>query len=154
MPTEQKESQIDATVVAEIVALAWETFVGCALEPECPPPLVAEPLCASISIGGPWSATLILSCTRAAASHAAAIMFGLEPDEVDDADVFDILGEFANIVGGNLKGVVSGTADGEWTLSLPVVSAGAQTVPGSVCTLTLGFTFDGEPIACEVRGHA
>ena len=154
MPTEQMEGHVDAAVVAELVGLAWETFVGQPLAPESPPPLVAEPLCASISIGGPWSATLILSCSRAAALHAASLMLGVGADGVEDADVFDILGEFANIVGGNLKGVISEATDGEWTLSLPVVSAGMQTVPGSVCALMLGFTCDGEPISCEVREHA
>ena len=154
MPTEQMEGHVDDAVVAELVGLAWETFVGQPLEPESPPPLVGDPLCASISIGGPWSATLILSCSKAAAVHAASLMLGLGADEVEDVDVFDILGEFANIVGGNLKGVISEATDGEWTLSLPVVSAGMQTVPGSVCALMLGFTCDGEPLSCEVREHA
>ncbi|MGD9705630.1 MAG: chemotaxis protein CheX [Acidimicrobiia bacterium] len=154
MPTEQMEGHADAAVVTEIVAVAWETFVGQPLLVEVPPPLLGEPLCASIAIGGPWNATLILSCSRTAAVNGASLLLGLSPDELDDHDVLDILGEFANIVGGNLKGVVSASGDGDWTLSLPVVSCGVQTVPGSVCALLIGFTCEGEPLSCEVREHA
>jgi chemotaxis protein CheX len=154
MPIEQLEGHVDAAIVSELVALAWETFVGQPLFPEESLLIVTDPLCASIAIGGPWNATLILSCSRVAAVRGAALLLGMEPAEVEDGDVLDILGEFANIVGGNLKGVVSADGDGEWTLSLPVVSAGAQKIPGSVCRLMLGFSCDGEPISCEVHEHA
>jgi chemotaxis protein CheX len=156
MDTDELTQRIPPDVVADLVSTAWQTFVGetdmIPVEATSPAP-GANVLCSSIAIGGPWSATLLLHCTSNLARVATATVLGMELDELDPADVRDIIGELANIVGGNVKGFVS-DADSEWTLSLPVVSEGIQSVPGSRLATEISFLCQGELIGCQIREHA
>lgn len=155
METDELTQRIPPEVVADLVSMAWNTFVGSELELiEAVPDVEQRPvMCSSIAIGGPWSATIVMYFTRELAFSGTATVLGMEPDELDPADVRDIIGELANIVGGNIKGFVS-DADAEWTLSLPVVSESMQTVPGSRLATEVLFVCDGEFIGCQVREHA
>jgi chemotaxis protein CheX len=141
-------------LVAELVAGAWELVVGdgaYAVDDLLDAELDRDgSVDASISIGGPWQASVLLRCTRAGARLATSRVLGIALDELDDADVHDVMGEMANIVGGNLKGVVSDDAEG-WTLSLPVVSASPQHVPGSRRLVLVDLLSGGEALRCEVR---
>ncbi|MFN8024280.1 MAG: chemotaxis protein CheX [Acidimicrobiales bacterium] len=140
-------------VVAELVSMAWSTFVGSELAPIDDVVPTEDVMCSSISIHGPWSATLLLYCDRMVASASTASVLGMDPAEVEQADVRDIMGELANIIGGNLKGAVSDD-NTAWKLSLPVVSDGMQTVPGSKLTIELAFIGPWGTIGCQVREHA
>lgn len=154
MTSGQHLQLIPADMVAELVQLAWQTFFGSELAQIEPAPIVHDDVvCASISIGGPWSATLLLHCARPLARRGTAEMLGMELADLADTDVHDIMGELANIIGGNLKGVVS-EGEGAWTLSLPVVSNSLQSVPGSKLAVQVSFLGDGEPLGCEIFEHA
>ncbi len=155
MDTDELTQRIPPEIVADLVSLAWQTFVGSELIPvETGGTIDADKMVSSaISIGGPWSATVVLHCSRTLARDGAAAVLGMEPLELEDSDVLDIVGELANIIGGNVKGFVS-DADSEWSLSLPVVSEGMQSVPGSRLATEVAFLCEGEPISCEVREHA
>lgn len=153
MQTQFQTDVVSPELIVELVGLAWQTFLGVDPVPFDGVALEHDLVAASIGIGGPWQATVILTCSRAAAANAAMAALGMSAEELEDADVRDILGELANVVGGNLKGVVSGDEQG-WVLSLPVVSDGAQTVPGSRELVRVGFVCDGEPLVCEIREHA
>ncbi len=155
MDTDELTQRIPPEIVADLVSLAWQTFVGSELIPvETGAPIDPDQMVSSaISIGGPWSATVVLHCSRVLARNGAASVLGMEPAELEDADMLDIVGELANIIGGNVKGFVS-DADSEWSLSLPVVSEGMQSVPGSRLATEVAFLCEGETISCEVREHA
>ena len=154
METDELTQRIPPEVVADLVSMAWQTFVGSELEIVEAVPAAEQPImCSSISIGGPWSATVVLYFSRAIAFSGTATVLGMEPDELDEADVRDIIGELANIVGGNVKGFVS-DADSDWSLSLPVVSDGMLSVPGSRLATEVLFICDGEFLGCQVREHA
>jgi chemotaxis protein CheX len=140
-------------IVAELVSMAWSTFVGSELAPIDDVVSTDHVMCSSISIHGPWSATLLLFCDEQVAVASTAAVLGMEIHEVEKADVLDIMGELANIIGGNLKGAVSDD-QAAWKLSLPVVSEGMQTVPGSQLTTELGFIGPWGSIGCQVREHA
>jgi CheY-specific phosphatase CheX len=140
-------------VVAELVSMAWSTFVGSELAQIDDMVAMEHAMCSSISIHGPWSATLLLFCDAQVAFASTASVLGMEPGEVEKADVLDIMGELANIIGGNLKGAVSDD-NVAWKLSLPVVSDGMQTVPGSKLTTELAFIGPWGTIGCQVREHA
>src|SRR5207253_367907 len=49
-----------------------------------------------------------LRCPEALARDVAGFLFGRPPDEVEKDDLRDALGELANIIGGNLKALMSG----------------------------------------------
>lgn len=140
-------------IVAELVSMAWSTFVGSELGQIDDVVSTENVMCSSISINGPWSATLLLFCDVQVAFASTASVLGMEPHEVEKADVLDIMGELANIIGGNLKGAVSDD-NAAWKLSLPVVSEGMQTVPGSKLTTELAFIGPWGTIGCQVREHA
>jgi chemotaxis protein CheX len=154
METDELTQRIPPEVVADLVSMAWQTFVGSELEIVEAVAAAEQPImCSSISIGGPWSATVVLYFSRAIAFSGTATVLGIEPDDLDEADVRDIIGELANIVGGNVKGFVS-DADSAWSLSLPVVSDGMLSVPGSRLATEVLFICDGEFLGCQVREHA
>jgi chemotaxis protein CheX len=153
MSTDSLTHAASPEVVSELVALAWSTFVGSELVPMDEPSTVEQPVCAAISISGPWSATLLLSCDRTVAVASTASVLGMTEDEVTDADLLDIMGELANIVGGNLKGAISDDQS-TWKLSLPVVSTGMQTVPGSKLSIEIGFMGAWGGVNCQLREHA
>ena len=153
MQTQFHPDMISADVIVDLVGVAWQTFVGVEPIPVGDVDLPAASVSASISIGGPWQGTVLLHCSRTVAVGAAEATLGIPAAELDEADVSDILGELANILGGNLKGFASADESG-WTLSLPVVSAGDQIVPGSRGLVRVGFSCEGEPLVCEVREHA
>jgi CheY-specific phosphatase CheX len=153
MNTEALTHAASPEVVSELVALAWSTFVGSELVQIEELNSVDQAVCSSISISGPWSATLLLSCDRSVALASTASVLGMSEDEVDNADMLDIMGELANIIGGNLKGAVSDD-NSAWKLSLPVVSDGMQTVPGSKLTIEIGFMGAWGGVNCQVREHA
>ena len=140
-------------VVAELVSLAWHTFIGDELGQVDQMASTKDVMCSSISISGPWSATFLLFCAVGVANASTASVLGMSLDEVEEPDVLDIMGELANIIGGNLKGAVSDD-NTTWKLSLPVVSKGMQTVPGSKLTTELGFMGPHGMIGCQLREHA
>ncbi len=72
---------------------------------------------AAIRINGDWKAELRVIASRGLAESIAQSMFGAEPSELSEEEVLDALGEIANVIGGNVKGIV----DQECSLSLPCV---------------------------------
>ena len=95
---------------------------------------------ATVVIEGDWCAQLHVFATKKFASLAACAMFGLEPAEISDEEVSDALGEVANVIGGNAKGIV----DKDCSLSLPCVG-GEGIGEVSANALQLSFECNGEP---------
>ncbi|WP_432543975.1 chemotaxis protein CheX [Kineococcus sp. SYSU DK002] len=74
-------------------------------------------LCASVTISGAKPGIVTVSVERPLAAPLAAALLQ-EDGELEDEDVYDSLGEVANIVGGNIKALVPDAG----SLGLPVVS--------------------------------
>jgi chemotaxis protein CheX len=73
-----------------------------------------------VSLTGDWNGAVLIECNpRQACQFAGRILAMDAPDAVDD-DVRDVLGELANMVGGNMK---SGMSTGV-RLSMPSVMNG------------------------------
>lgn len=115
------------------------------------PPLPNDAVFAYVEIKGAWNGAVRVSCSRPAACHIASGMFAKSESEVDDDELADAVGEFTNIVGGNIKALFPSPC----SLSLPGVAgigAFADTVPGLLTddgTRTLVeviLTWEGEPI--------
>ena len=82
---------------------------------------------ACIQITGAWHGVVVLSCGRAVADAVTAAMFGAYEGAAPQEDVIDAMGELANMIGGNIKGVLPGPSH----LSLPTVAGGADVAPAS-----------------------
>lgn len=68
----------------------------------------SDQLTATIHLAGDWNGALALGCgTKQACAFAARFLSMEKPEMVDDV-VRDVLGELANMIGGNLKCVLAG----------------------------------------------
>lgn len=141
MITDFDTINVDDETLAGIVTFAWQTlgFEECA--PAAPLP-IADALSATISIGGAWTATLVVSVDMTLAYRFADGLLDLG-DELVREDVEDALGELANVVGGNVKGLVDDPAA---TLSLPVVAHGEPTIAGGQIRVSCAFEAEGLPM--------
>lgn len=144
-------STIDAAALADIVGYTWQTFVGEELGEPIPvaalTPGEAPVPCATISIGGTWTATLAVTMANDLVAQFASALLACPSDELDPADVADAFGELANVVGGNVKGLIE---DASATLSLPVVSSSPPAITGGQLTIQVGFDVAGSAMIWEL----
>jgi chemotaxis protein CheX len=137
--------------LTEICDQVWASY----LDPEGLEPLIpVGPLAgvgdmfAAVSITGAWHGHVVFTCSIGAAKYAAAAFLVMEPDEVTTDDVTDVLGELANIVGGNLKSMLPAGC----FVSLPhvVTNGGSTRFPSAVQVCELAGTWKDEPISISM----
>jgi chemotaxis protein CheX len=61
---------------------------------------------ACVSISGTWNGHVVVECSPNQARSLAAAFLAIDLAEVGTEDMVDVLGEFANIVGGNIKSML------------------------------------------------
>ncbi len=96
-----------------------------------------------VHVTGDWDGSVILEVSPQLSRRATAAMFDIPADEVSDDEMADALGELANIVGGSVKGLMTGSC----RLSLPTVALGSDArmvVPGADLVHRIVFDVDGE----------
>jgi chemotaxis protein CheX len=138
--------------LAEMVEQVWVSY----LDPEGLSPLIANgddaqhsDVHSSVSITGSWTGHVVYASSTTAAKRAAAAFLAMEPDEVSAEDLSDVLGELANIVGGNVKAMLPAGAQ----LSLPQVvlaPESATTYPSAERVSGLYGLWDGEPVSISM----
>ena len=126
------------TEIAQIVSDVFLTMLNLEIAPlEESQVESASGLTATVQFLGESKGAVMLHCSTEQAIDFTARMIGEPPESLND-DVRDVLGELANVVGGNLKSLFSpGVA-----LSLPLVADG-QDYGVRLCeahkTMTVGF---------------
>jgi chemotaxis protein CheX len=116
-------SLLNTETVAQLTQEIWAALLAADGLPELVPgELPGKEVLAMAEISGEWNGTVCLSCSKTAARHATRTMFGLEDEELTQADITDAVGELVNVVGGNIKSLVPGPS----VLSLPRVSEGDE----------------------------
>jgi chemotaxis protein CheX len=138
--------------LAEMAEQVWVSY----LDPEGVSPLtqngeVKQPteVHSTVSITGSWHGHLVFASSRWAATKAAAAFLAMEPDEVGQEDISDVLGELANIVGGNVKAMLPAGC----FLSLPTVVLAPDTAsyyPAAERISGLYGVWDGEPVSISM----
>lgn len=151
MITNQDDLLIDESTLAETVSFVWDTFVGTEIY-EVPHTEIVNPHAAAISIGGEWTATIIVTMGEELVGKYTAALLETPKDELTAEDVRDALGELVNVVGGNIKGLLDD--DGQSTLSLPVVSRPTPQIAGEHLTTATSFMADGHPMNWEIHERA
>ena len=136
----------------EIVDQVWSSY----LDPEGLLPLLpADPdrakfdMMSAVSITGSWHGHVLFACTDKAARFAAAGFLAMDVAEVGDEDVADVLGELANIVGGNVKSMLPAGC----FVSLPhvIMSPGAITrFPGVERIANFAAEWQGESVTISM----
>ncbi len=114
------EVEVSEDDLAELVEQVWLSY----LDPTGVDPLIPtydhnqdSEVHSSVSISGSWTGHVVYASSTLAARRAAAAFLAMETDEVGPEDLSDVLGELANIVGGNVKAMLPPGA----FLSLPQV---------------------------------
>lgn len=138
--------------LAEMLEQVWMSY----LDPEGVSPLVPtgdekqpSEVHSSVSISGSWHGHLVCACSQGAARRATAAFLATEPDEVATEDISDVLGELANILGGNVKAMLPQGC----FLSLPTVVLAPQTAsyfPLAERVSGLYGSWDGEPVSISL----
>jgi chemotaxis protein CheX len=138
--------------LSEVVRSVWDAMLGLTLVPADQPYETADDercLTGCVQITGSWEGAVMIDLPEQLAREAAAAMFGCEPDDLGDEEVLDALGEVANMVGGNVKGMI----DADCKLSLPTVAEGSNfrvAVPGSGVQTVLVFDCAGRPFQVKL----
>lgn len=136
--------------LASIAELVWMSFVEGAVYPDHDPGsrVEADRIVASVAISGEWNGHVVVGATPATARRLAAAMFALDPEAVSDDELADAWGEIANILGGNVKGLLPEPS----VLSLPQVVLDARRVrmPSATLRSRADLLWDGEPLTVAV----
>lgn len=151
MITNHDEQLIDESTLSETVSFVWQTFVGTDIA-DGPSAEIDTPYSAAISIGGPWTATIIVAMGSELVRRYTSALLAMPDEDLTNDDIRDALGELVNVVGGNIKGLLDD--DGESTLSLPVVSSPEPQVAGSHLTISSWFVADGLPMRWTIHERA
>jgi chemotaxis protein CheX len=138
--------------LAEMVEQVWVSY----LDPEGVSPLIPtgdekqeSEVHSSVSISGSWTGHVVYASSTEAARRAAAAFLAMEPAEVSSEDLADVLGELANIVGGNVKAMLPPGC----FLSLPQVVMAPETAtkyPNAERISGLYGVWDGEPVSVSM----
>jgi len=107
---------------------------------------------ASVSVVGGWAGHVVIGCSDAVARRVSARLLVIPEEEVSEEDIVDAIGEFANVVGGNVKSIMPGPS----SLSLPRVARSSmnELFPGAVEATRLELVWHGEPLVVSVWSAA
>jgi chemotaxis protein CheX len=115
--------EIQLGELAQIVDYVFGTMVHLEVRESKQPWIpTADQLTASIHLLGEWRGALALECNRKEACAFAGRFLSIDPPQQVDDVVRDVIGELANMIGGNLKCVLAGGLK----LSMPSVVDGAD----------------------------
>lgn len=132
--------------------------VWCSLTAESPP----EPTAASaedeclvtgcVTVSGAWEGAISVGCSSALARRLTGVVFETDPDVATTDELADAIGELANMIGGNIKGLMPGPSQ----LSLPAVTIreSGLAVPGCELLISQSFSCEGERIRVQVLHRA
>jgi CheY-specific phosphatase CheX len=119
--------------LTQIVSTIWQSVLAMDCDPtDDLPGACAGTMLGCVQIAGVWQGAVVMGCPRGFAANAAAIMFGVRTADCTVTDMQDAVAELTNMIGGNVKGLLT---DGEAChLSQPSVVVGsdyATRLPGT-----------------------
>jgi chemotaxis protein CheX len=138
MPTELSVEIVPGQL-AQIVESVFETMLSLeAGESGTPWFPSGDRLTATVHLAGDWNGAVLVECDRAQACRFAGRFLATDPPETVNDVVRDVLGELANMIGGNLRSVLTRGIG----LSMPCVVDGSdygQRVCGAKVQVRLAF---------------
>jgi len=133
----------------------FDIMLGCRLGQPAPDETIPLDFTAMVGLAGQLRGVLSLRCSPQAAAVMASKMLGVAVGEKDE-QMWDAVGEIANMVAGNFKNKLTGMGDG-CMLSVPTVITGSDYSCRSLTdsgTLEARFLFEGSPISVELQVHS
>jgi len=147
------EVVLTPTDLEEIAGWVWSAFLsedGAMMSPllaDAPLDTDGEIVHASVAVHGAWNGQILLELTEETALDVSRAM--LQTNDVSPEDVTDAVGELVNMVGGNVKSLMSSPS----ALTLPMVMSGkvkhrATHAVSEVCRADLEWR--GKPLRVSV----
>jgi chemotaxis protein CheX len=142
---------LDEATLQGIVEEAWLALVG---DDEfllpMPGGLPDDAVSSWVEVVGPWTGSVVLTASRSTAEQLARCLLKEHaPPVLDDEDIEDALGELANVVGGNVKGVLPGPS----VLGLPEIGVAPEPgEPADTCRVDL--LWRGQSLTISAQGSA
>jgi chemotaxis protein CheX len=136
------------TEIREITEMVWASMFDRDLQPGTSPnrpTLPYQMLMGLVHLNGDWEGIVTLNCSAALARQLAATLFGISVQSTTSEQTQDVLGELANIVGGNIKRLLPESSQ----LSLPSVKEGSDylsLLPEGEIISEVAFECLGEPV--------
>jgi chemotaxis protein CheX len=104
----QLNVQILPNELAQIVNSVFGAMMGLQVSEDGPSWFPsADRLTASVHLAGDWNGAVLVECGRELACRFAGRFLSIDPPDAVDDVVRDVLGELANMIGGNLKCVLT-----------------------------------------------
>ena len=98
------QTEVSVEVLSEIVKSVFATMMSLDVNPsETSGEPIGNRLTSFVQLTGDWNGAVVLECSREQACQFAGRILSMDPPESVDDDVRDVLGELANMIGGNLK---------------------------------------------------
>jgi chemotaxis protein CheX len=130
--------------LTQVTQAVWESMLGIEAVPSEVSDEKTFEIAVRIDIAGDWRGSVYAVCGEALARRLAGILHQRDPSELSEEQWKDAIGEIANMLGGGIKPIFSGSCK----LSLPrVVSVSEALKPrtleasGLVCLDSLGDPF-------------
>jgi chemotaxis protein CheX len=133
----------------------FEIMLGCKLEMQTAPAPVSGDFTAMVGLAGQLCGLLTLHCSAHSAALMASRMLGADIKETAP-EMWDAIGEIANMIAGNFKNKLTGMGD-RCVLSVPTVITGSDYNLRSMADtgpLEVAFLFEGAPISVAVEVHS
>ena len=132
----------------------FEIMLGSKLEPQSDPVTSSPEITAMVGLAGQLCGLLTLRCSSQSAAAMASKMLGIEVKEADQ-QMWDAVGEIANMIAGNFKNKLTGLAD-RCMLSVPTVISGSDYNYRSMADtgpLEVILLFEGLPLVVTLEVH-
>ncbi len=131
--------------MAQIVQSVFETMVNLEVSENGEPWFAGlDRITGLVHLSGDWNGVLLIECDHDQACRFAGQYLTIDPPETVNDDVRDVLGELANMIGGNLKSMLTAGIH----LSMPLVvdgtyhlRVGGAELNGRIAFQTEGKTF-------------
>jgi len=141
---------LDDDYIKELTLTVWSTLFGLEASEATPAGSDLEEIRTSVDITGAWEGTISLAFSRSLGRQLTAVMLACKESEATPDLIRDAVGELANVLGGNVKGMLPGPC----ALSLPRVEAGPSSDEDQTSAQRLWFDCAGQPFSVTVRSRA
>ena len=115
------QTEVSVELLAQIVESVFTTMMDLEVSPsDAPWTPSGDRLTSTVYLTGEWNGAVLFDCNPRQACQFAGRILSMDPPAIVDDDVRDVLGELANMIGGNMKcGMTTGVS-----LSMPTVMEG------------------------------
>jgi chemotaxis protein CheX len=138
-------TNVSAEMLAQTVEAVFLNMLSLEVFPgDTPWAPSCDQLTSAVHLSGVWNGALLFECDRRQACLFAGRILSMDAPEAVTDEVRDVLGELANMIGGNIKSALAAGL----SLSMPSVTDGSDyglRVCGSEVQDRLGFDCDDGP---------